>query len=674
MSAGARFSAAALLLLGVLLSAAAAAPAAEFGPIELVSKGVVQQADEAFAPAISADGRYVAFQGKLGTRRGIFRKDLDSGAVVPVATGDAGEGGPSADGAAPSISADGRYVAFTTSAQLDPDDDPQPGSRDVYVADMSSSPPSYELASALGGCDPVQAGAHTPCGLSYEGGGGSEASGGVALSADGREVVFFTSAVSNLTSGSGGSTEGVPTPAGQVVLRDLASDQTRLVSAERDPATGSMTDRPVPGGSLVAVAGLPLLRGAALSGDGSTVAWLGTHLPAQVVMPSAEAAAIAKLDQGTYPYDEPLWRRVADGAAAPIRRVVAADGAADPFVLTGKNTGGFDFAEGWLGTDRVNGVPRLSADGRTVALIGNPTEATNVFVVDMSAGLSRAEAVRRLTREIVVNPVEPAQKVNEEPYVPLNGNVRDLGISADGTRIAFASARQRFPLSPPNLVGSPPSGVGLLELYVIDLSTETLQRVTHGLGGGGEPSLAPNRSAIKNGGEGVEAPSFGAGGRIVFASPASNLVEGDSNEAGDVFLVEASELARGGGLVALSAGPPTVGWKRAWRLALSAFSLPDGNVRLVAVVPAAGRLRASVGAQIEGAARARKLPARRAWALNSGPVPIELQLPPRYRRLARSQEGLFATVRVSFHRKGRKALHGKIQVRFRVHPAKVKRP
>ena len=673
MSAGVRSGAGALLALGVLLVCAPTAGAAEFGPIRLVSRGSVQQADEASAPALSADGRYLAFQGKLGTRRGIFREDLGSGAIVPVATGDAGEGGPSSDGTAPSISADGRYVSFTTTARLDPDDDLQPSSRDVYVADMSASPPTYELASALDGCDPGQAAPHTPCGLTYNGIGGAEASGRVALSADGREVVFITSAESDLTSGPGGSTEGVPTPARQVVLRDLGTAATTLVSAERDPGGGTMTARPVAGGSTVTLPAAPRLTGAALSADGSTVAWLGTHLPAQVPLPAAEAATIEQLDGGTFPYDEPLWRRIGDGPSAPIRRIVAGEGAADPFPhLTGKSTANLNFAEGWLGANAY-GIPQLSADGRTVALIGNPTEAVNLFVVDMSPGLTRAQALRQVTREIVVNPSERAEKVNEEPYLSINANIRELAISADGRRVAFTTARQRFPLSPPSLVGSPPSSVGLLELYVFNRDAETVQRVTHGLGGSGEPSLAPGRLATKNGGEGAESPSFGAGGRIAFSSPASNLAEGDSNEASDVFLVEASEPAPIAGRLDLPPGPATKRLRQPWRLTLSAFSLPDGAVRLVAVVPGAGRLRAGVGAKIGGAERARRFPARRAWALQSGPVPIELQPPPRFQRLARTPEGLFATVSVSFHRKGHKTLHGKLQVRFRVHAAKEQR-
>ncbi len=330
---------------------------ADFGPIQLVSKSAGEQAASALAPAISADGRYLAFQGTIGGLRGVFRVDLATGAVVPVAAGNAYEGGsPGADSSAPSISADGRCVSFTTKAPLDPTDDTQPGSSDVYVADMSTpASPAYELASALD---------NSQVGLTYGGAGGSVASGRVALSADGREVVFFTTASSDLTSGPGGSTEGTPTPAGQVVLRNLETLETTLVSVARDSGTGAMTALPVPGGALVEKPQLPLLRGAALSADGTTVAWLGANLQEQAPLLAAEEAAIsAESNASDFPYDEPLWRRVADGSQAPTRRIVGGD-PSSPFAGLAERNTEFNAAEGWLG---VGGSRAFRSSAPTVA-------------------------------------------------------------------------------------------------------------------------------------------------------------------------------------------------------------------------------------------------------------------------------------------------------------------
>jgi hypothetical protein len=628
---------------------------AEPGPIQLVSKSGTEQADVGEAPALSADGRYLAFQGTIDGLSGVFREDLASGALAPVAAGTTFPPGAGADAAAPSISADGRYVSFTTAAQLDPGDDAQAGSRDVYVADMSASPPTYELASALDGS-------------TQSIGGESTASPRVALAADGRKVVFVNG--------------------GQVYLRDLGTDVTTLVSVARDPASGEMEPGvPVPGGAVLEKPSMPLAKGAALSADGTTVAWLATNLPAQVPLLSDEAAAIAKDDATEFPYDEPLWRRVADGPSAPTRRIV---GGGDPLApgcpengtladpaCQGPFPGIFtkgpqNAAEGWLGSEgAINGVPQLSADGREVALIGNPTEATNVFLVDMAPGLSRVQALRQLTRQVPVRPGEEGGVANHEPFVPLNGHIWDLAISAGAGRILFATARQQFPLAPPNLVTQPPSQLGLVELYLLDLETESLRRISHGDGGPGEASLGPGAGAS---GDGARSPSLDASGHLLaFASTAVNLVEGDGNDASDVFLVHETGGDSRAGAVSISTPPRGSRVKRGHRLALSAFSLPDGDVRLIAVVPRAGWLRARAASALAVGARPRRLATTRRRARGGGPVAMTLALPRSLAHLARSREGVYATARVAFRGSKGGPLLGKLQVRFHVHPAKRKR-
>jgi hypothetical protein len=315
-------------------------------------------------------------------------------------------------------------------------------------------------------------------------------------------------------------------------------------------------------------------------------------------------------------------------------------------------------------------VPQLSADGMTVARVGNPTDGTNAFVVDMQAGLTRVQAVRQLTREVVVDVNDPAQTINTEKFVALTGHVFDLGISANGRRIAFTTARQRFPLAPPNLIGSAPSSQGLVELYLVDLDSGALQRVTHGLVGPDEASInptsakTPGAKAVAE--EGATAPSL-AGGLIAFASTASNLAAGDSNEASDAFVVDDGAGARVPTQSTIDPGP-TVKQPKPWSLTLRAFSLPNGDVRVVAGVPAAGQVRAKVSPEPDVAVPVRKLAAAKRRAPKLGRVAIELELPKRLRPLARTREGLYGVARVTFHRPGRKTLHGRVQVRFYVHP------
>lgn len=652
---------------GALLSLATTA-AAEPGPIKLISQLPSEQAQSAISPAISADGHYVAFQGKLGGEEGVFREDLATGSIALVAS----MAGSSAE---PSISADGRYISFTTSAKLDADDDTNI-SPDVYVADMSATPPSYELASALDGCDPSVPGGNS-CGVTYEGGGGSLASGRVALSANGREVVFVTTGASDL----GG------TPPGQVYLRNLDTHETTLVSVERDPTTGSMTGSPVPGGAVRL--GKRETAGAALSADGTTVAWLGTHIPAQVQLLQDERERISSIDAtNDTPYVEPLWRRVADGSQAPTRRIVgggdpAAPGCPPDGLLTdlqcqgpfpnltvGKSSSLNAGLSGWLGPNFVDGVPQLSADGREAAVLGNPLGASNLYLVNMAAGLDRKQAVRPLTREISVSVTDPTQGI-DAAHIPLNGHVFDLSLSADGNRIVIATARQRFPLAPPTLIGAPPSQVGLVELYMVDLQGETLRRITHGIGGQDEASLGPS-SNFGQAAEGVGAtsPALSADGRrVAFASTASNLVAGDGNDASDVFTVEDGEGSRAPAALSISPGPKRRHFKRSKRLTLSAVSLPNGDVQLRAIVPSTGALRARASGSlgVDAPPRSLALATKRARKRGGGMVRLRLDLPRRLRRLSHTREGIYAMARVSFRRHGGGVLRGQIQVRFHAH-------
>ena len=86
-----------------------------------------QQALYAHDPAISGDGRYVAFDGYFGGRTGVWRRNLGTGEVQPVAVGFTVPGSEACEQAAcdaelPSISANGQLISFTTTADLDPSD------------------------------------------------------------------------------------------------------------------------------------------------------------------------------------------------------------------------------------------------------------------------------------------------------------------------------------------------------------------------------------------------------------------------------------------------------------------------------------------------------------------------------------------------------------------------
>jgi hypothetical protein len=671
-------------LIAGLAAAGAASAAADFGPPSLLTVSPLEQADGVASSALSADGRYLVFSGSLDGIKGVLRRDLATGLTEVVAAAGAYGTAPVLDASDPSTSADGRFVSFTTTAALDPVDDTNTAA-DVYVRDMEASVPAdgapcdpggpcaYSLASAADG---------SAAGLSYDGAAGSHAAPRSALSADGRRVAFVVGAGSDLA--------GPGTPAGQVAVRDLDTRRTTLVSSARDVATGAMTGRPVPGGAVTA-------GYAALSADGTTVAWSGAHIALQAAIVGGDPAG------STDAYNEPLWRRIADGPGAPTRRVA---GAGDP-EAPGCPAGGTmadpdcrgpypdlpaasptdDLQGGWLARPSTSAaLPALSADGRTVAFAGGPptpprfaaTVVSDLFVSDMRAGLARRQAVRRLTQEL--DTVDPRLGVS------------DLAIAPDGRRIAFATGRVTFPLAPPFLVGAPPAQPDLPELYLVDLDGQSLQRISTTTDGG--PSTLGPAGPAPGTPTGPMAPSFDASGRMLaFDSPARNLVAVDANQANDAFLVEDHPAPVGTpGRVDIGPPPAAPQVARAWRVALRAVAQRDGSVRLDADCPGAGVLRATVQATVPvwrtvkvrkrgGGHRSvrRRILAKRQVAVASmvvrggGLSRLSVRATKAYKSLVAGKAGLDATAKVTFAAPARATLRDTLALRFRIVAAKTKK-
>jgi Tol biopolymer transport system component len=156
----------------------------QLGTTEIVSvDSTGAQADnDSFYPSVSADGRYVAFLGTAtnlvpGDTNGvwdIFVHDRQTGRTERVSVDSNGTQGNDYCLSAPSISADGRYVAFQSSASnLVPGD--ANGFADVFVHDR-------------------QTGTTERVSVSSAGAEGNQFSGYPAISADGRYVAFASRA------------------------------------------------------------------------------------------------------------------------------------------------------------------------------------------------------------------------------------------------------------------------------------------------------------------------------------------------------------------------------------------------------------------------------------------------------------------------------------------------
>lgn len=220
---------------GAVLVAGAGAAAAGDGTTTLVSVSTtgVQAAGYSRSPSVSADGRYVAFvslsselvSGDTNGQVDIFVRDLQTGTTSRVAVSDVD---PQAGGVDTltglSISADGRYVAFVSAA-----DNLVPGDtnnmQDVFVRDRVTGTTSRVSVSGTG----------------QQGNAGSAVSSSApSISADGRFVVF-DSAATNLVAG---DTNGIA----DVFVHDRTAGTTHRVSVsgagrqgDRSSSTASTT-------------------------------------------------------------------------------------------------------------------------------------------------------------------------------------------------------------------------------------------------------------------------------------------------------------------------------------------------------------------------------------------------------------------------------------------------
>ncbi|MCW6008771.1 hypothetical protein K1W54_30140 [Micromonospora sp. CPCC 205371] len=287
------------------------------------------------APSISADGRWVAFTPSgtnvvpgAPTRAGnAFVRDQVPGTTVRV-------GPPTTDGSVvhPSISADGRYVAFTSFGPRVPGDTNT--SPDVYLWERQTG--ALELVSVSSSGEVANADSYEP-----------------SLSADGRYVAFYSGA-SNLVSGDIGGYY-------DLFVRDRRTDTTTRLTAS------STADSAMP----------------RMTPDGRYVVF-----------------ASAAFD-------------LVPGDANDRMDVFVHDRATATTSLVSLSPTGGQLPEG--GTE-----PSISADGRYVAFISHYGDFNEVLLRDRQAGTTVTASV-------------------STGGAPSNGDSGRPSISANGRAIAFAS-------------------------------------------------------------------------------------------------------------------------------------------------------------------------------------------------------------------------------------------
>jgi Tol biopolymer transport system component len=607
---------------------------------------------------ISADGRYVVFQTRAtnffeddggvieggvskpdsepsGTLRegGIFRYDRVTGATALVADGSEIHTEGPEKGALifrgaqnPSVSADGRYVVFSTAQQLVPQDMNE--NVDVYVRDMDvplaadrKYSGAYTLVSAKDGGD--EPATYAPRNPPLPGANpGADVWPNTAISADGRYVVFRTTEPkSNLPDHA-----AVDTEPGQLFVRDLQAKTTTLLS--RDMTSGE------PAGG----AGGP----AAISADGSTVAWVATNAAAQTRFLTGES-----LDP-SQPYY--LWRRWQE-AGAVTRRVTGladpddpacppGDGVTQDPTATGPCYGPLSQQEASLASIAGAG-PSLSSDGYTVAFLAgaalrpNVTKSNglDVFLTSMRPGVTRKAGTRQLTLAV---------SSGAQGSTP---SIDSLALSPDGSTIAFTSLRDSFVLPEPKPIGAFRPQPTANDLYVIDLTADTLERAVVGNEGGDlNESVSVNPTLTQD------------GSTVAFASLASNLIFGDANGASDAFTATLQAPAG-------TAAPPAGVNATQSGFSLTAIASPelglgvkrakDGGLILLVETPGAGKLTAQArGTIVTKSGKTRKTKVLLAHTSGSaraeGTMTLTLHLASKYSTDLRRAGKLKALVTVSF--------------------------
>jgi extracellular elastinolytic metalloproteinase len=314
-------------------------------------------------PAISADGRFVAFSsdspdlvpGDTNGVTDVFVHDRETGATERVSVDSSGRQGRRFS-RAPAISADGRFVAFeSAAANLVPGD----ANRvvDVFVRDR-------------------QAGTTERVSLDSAGQQGNGLSDACAISADGR-IVAFESEASNLVAG---DVDGVQ----DIFVRDRQTGTTETVSYD---STGS------PAGGFLTPA---------LSGDGRDVAFT-SNFPAFVSNDTNAAPDVFVRDRATGGIERASVSSSGEQAASP--------GAS---------------------------LPGISADGRRVSfasgasnLVPDDTNnAVDVFVHDRFTGQTERASVDSSGAQAKGN--------------SLQNSARGPAASADGRYTAFSSSARNL--------------------------------------------------------------------------------------------------------------------------------------------------------------------------------------------------------------------------------------
>jgi Tol biopolymer transport system component len=366
-----------------------------------VSSGWWQSNDASVHPSISANGRYIAFEssasnlvsGDTNNAEDIFVRDTFRGTTIRASVSSTGADG-NGKNSSPSISADGRYVAFYSDASdLAPGD--TNGTDDVFVRDTAARTTTRVSVNSSGGegnTTPCVPSPPTPsvnirdCSFRHR----------VSISADGRYVAFVSLASLDPLD---------PNSLPDVYIHDLSTGKTALVSvsAQGTAPVDGLSDSP------------------AISADGRYVTF------------SSRASNLVPNDTN-------------GNSDVFIRDIVA--GITTRASLSSSGGEGNNYSD----------LPSISADGRYVAfdslasnlITGDTNDHSDIFVRDLTNGVTSRMSVSTTGKEG-------------------NADSFESSLSADGRYMAFGSDAS-------NLVANDTNGK--TDIFVRDLISGVTRRVS----------------------------------------------------------------------------------------------------------------------------------------------------------------------------------------------------
>ncbi|WP_413612271.1 hypothetical protein [Bdellovibrio sp. HCB-110] len=380
-------------------------------------------------PSISADGRYVGFHSSAtnlvtGDTNGwpdVFVHDRQTGVTSRVSVDSSGAQANQQSTSGPVLSADGRYVAFQSIATNLVSGDTN-SNADVFLHDR-------------------QTGATTLVALNSSGVQANSSSVWPSFSADGRYIAFESDAT-NLVAGDTNGGE-------DVFIRDL---QAGVTSLGNDSSLGTETDNDSDAPSL--------------SADGRYVA-----------------------------YDSWATNLVAEDPWGG--NVVVHDRQTGVTTLVSKDSNG-------VVGNNSSSEPSISADGRYVAFLSSATNLVasdtnnrqDVFVHDRQTGVTTRVSV-------------------DSSGVQANNNSYTPSISGDGRYVSFGSLAT-------NLIAGDTNGQQ--DIFVHDRQTGLTTRVS------------VDSSGVQANSFSFDPQISGDGRYVAFYSAATNLVVGDTNGSSDIFV------------------------------------------------------------------------------------------------------------------------------------------